>query len=50
MKLTIQLDELNYGDVAVKAMPILRQTAQKQNNAVGKTIAAISQLPVDLNL
>lgn len=48
MKLTIKLDEISYGDVAVKAMPFLRQAAQKQNNAVGKTIAAISQLPYDL--
>lgn len=48
MKLTIKLDEINYGDVAVKAMPFLRQAAQKQNNAVGKTVAAISQLPDDL--
>ena len=48
MRLSIKLDEINYGDVAVKAMPFLRKAAQTQNNAVGKTIAAISQLPDNL--
>lgn len=45
MKLTIKLDEINYGDVAVKAMPFLCQAAEKQSGAAGKTMAAIAQLP-----
>lgn len=48
MKIIVKINEINYGDVAVKAMPFLRKAAQSQNNAVGKTIAAISQLPDDL--
>lgn len=48
MKIIVKIKEINYGDVAVKAMPFLKKAAQSQNNAVGKTIAAVSQLPDDL--
>lgn len=48
MEITVKIEEINYGDVAVKAMPFLRKAAQKQNNAVGKTIMAISDLPDSL--
>lgn len=48
MKLRVQIAEINYGDVAVKAMPLLRRAAQNYDGAVGKTIEAISQLPEEL--
>jgi len=48
MKLIIKIREINYADVAVKVMPLLEQAVQKQNNAIGKTISALSQLPQSL--
>ena len=45
MNLTIKIDEINYGDVAVKAMPLLREAARKQNGAVGKLLGALTELP-----
>lgn len=48
MKLKIKMKEINYGDVAVKAMPLLAQTAQHHTGAVGEVIAAFSALPSEL--
>lgn len=48
MKLTIKLDEINHGDVAVKVMPLLAQSAGNFHGAVGKTLSAISNLPENL--
>ena len=48
MKLTIKLDKINYGDVAVKLMPLLAQSAGNFHGAVGKTVAAIANLPDSL--
>lgn len=49
MKLTIKLDELNYGDVAVRAMPLLTQSIDAFQGAVGMLVAAASvYLPEEL--
>lgn len=48
MKLSVRIGEINYGDVAVKAMPMLGSAAQNYAGAVGKTIEVISQLPEEL--
>lgn len=49
MKLTIKLDEINYGDVAVRAMPLLAQSVGAFHGAVGMLVAAISTyLPEEL--
>lgn len=42
MKVTIEIQEINYGDVAVKMMPLMARTAQNQNSAIEKTIVAVS--------
>jgi len=44
MKLCVKAHELNYGDVVVKAMPLLECAAQNYAGAVGKTVATISLL------
>ena len=49
MKLTIKLDEINYGDVAVRAMPLVTQSADACHGAVGMIVAAASvYLPENL--
>lgn len=48
MKLTININEINYGDVAVKVMPVLAQSAGSLHGAVGKTVTAIANLPENL--
>lgn len=48
MKLTIKLDAINHGDVAVKLMPLLAQSAGSFHGAVGKTVSAIANLPDNL--
>lgn len=48
MKLTIKLDEINYGDVAVKIMLLLAQSAGSFRGAVWKTVSAIANLPDNL--
>ena len=48
MKLTIKLDEINYGDVAVRAMPLLRHSAGNIHGSVGRMVAAITNLPENL--
>ena len=48
MKLTIKLGAINHGDVAVKLMPLLAQSAGNFHGAVGKTVAAIANLPDNL--
>lgn len=47
MKLTAKISELNYGDAAVAAMPILGKTA-RNDTAVGKILTAITQLPQEM--
>lgn len=45
MKLTIKIDEINYGDVAVKTMPLLEDTGKRYSPAIEKTMTAIAALP-----
>ena len=48
MKLTIKLDEINYGDVAVRAIPLLRHSARNIDGSVGRMAVAITNLPENL--
>lgn len=46
MKLTIKLDSIDYGDVAVKLIPMLGQS--RKDGSVGLVLDALSALPEDL--
>ena len=48
MKLTIKLDEINYGDAAVRAIPLLRHSAGNIDGSVGRMAVAITNLPENL--
>lgn len=48
MELYIKIKEINYGDVAVKVMPVLGQTAGKYPGAVGMTMCAMAALPQEI--
>ena len=48
MKLTIKLDEINYGDVAVRLMPALGKREMVFSIGVGKLLNAIAALPENL--
>lgn len=45
MEIILKIQQLNYGDAAVRVLPLLGKTAAGRADAVGKTIAAISELP-----
>ena len=47
MKLSVKISELNYGDLAVAAMPILGEKVQ-MDTAVGKILTAVTQLPQEM--
>jgi hypothetical protein len=48
MKLTINLNEINYGDVAVKVVPLTAKMKKAESGAVGKLIDAIAVFPEHL--
>lgn len=48
VKLIIKLDEINYGDVAVKVVPLTAQMRKDNSGAVGKLLDAIGNLPENL--
>ena len=48
MKLKIRVQEINYGDVAVKAMPLLGERVKNRSDAIGEVLAAFCDLPEDL--
>ena len=48
MKMTMKLDHIDYGDVAVRVLPALQQSAGSMHGAAEKTIAAIAMLPENL--
>lgn len=48
MELTVSIEEINYGDVAVKVLPLLSNTGSHRSNAAAKMLAAIAQLPDQL--
>lgn len=48
MRLMMNLGEIDYGDVAIKVMPLLAQSAERFHGAAGKTVAAIANLPDNL--
>lgn len=48
MKLTIKLDEINYGDVAVRTIPLLKHSAGNIHGSIGRMAVAITNLPENL--
>lgn len=48
MKIQIKLDNISYGDVAVKAMPALCAHMQKRDTAAAKIVSAMAALPESL--
>lgn len=48
MQITIKIEEINYGDVAVRVLPLLHGKAAKMGGAFGKTVYAMSNLPDSL--
>lgn len=45
MKIIIRIQELNYGDLAVRAMPVLNRAAGRRSGAAAMTLEALTQLP-----
>ena len=48
MKLSIQIKEIDFCDVILKAMPILQEKAPNDGSAVSKIIAVVTQLPEEV--
>lgn len=45
MKIKVNIEELNYGDVAVQAMPIIRSHIEQTDDAMSAILLAVTQLP-----
>lgn len=45
MKLTIQIKEIDFCEVILKAMPILQEKASSEASAISKIISVVTQLP-----
>lgn len=48
MEIRFKIDELDYGTIAAKAMPLLCKKAETMEGAVGKLLSAITHLPTAL--
>ena len=48
MKLKVVIEEINYGDAAVKILPVVGRSLPKSDDAVPVTLSAITQLPEKL--
>ena len=48
MVLKLQINEIDFGDVILKALPVLREKASDDGSAVSKIIAAVTQLPSEV--
>lgn len=48
MELQIKISRINYGEVAVKALPLLRAKIRDDGSAVAKILLAITQLPPEM--
>lgn len=48
MRILIQINSIDYGDVAVKALPMLQNKAGDSDSAMSKIMAAVANLPPDL--
>lgn len=48
MEIRIKISEIDYGAIAVKAMPMLREKAESMEGAAGKLLSAITRLPAGL--
>lgn len=45
MKLKIQIKEIDFSDVILKAIPVLREKAPNDGSAISKIISVVTQLP-----
>lgn len=45
MKINIQLKEIDFADVILKAMPLLQEKAPQDDSAISKIISTVTQLP-----
>ena len=48
MKLNIQIKEIDFSDVIMKVMPVLREKAPNDGSAISKIISVITQLPAEV--
>ena len=48
MKIKINIEELNYGDVSAQAMPIIRSHIEQADDAKSAVLLAATQLPDQL--
>lgn len=48
MKITMKIQDIHYGDVAVQALPILEEKLPAEDTAMSKLLRAISHLPEDV--
>lgn len=47
MKLKLQIKEIDFADVILKAMPVLREKAPNDGSAIAKIISVVTQLPFE---
>ena len=45
MKITIQVDQIHYEDIAIRAISLLERVELPRESAAGKILAAVTQLP-----
>ena len=48
MVLKLQINEIDFGDVILKALPVLREKVSDDGSAVSKIIAVVTQLPSEV--
>ena len=48
MKLKIQIKEIDFADVILKAMPVLREKVPNDGSAISKIISVVTQLPSEV--
>ena len=48
MKIKIQIKEINFADVILKAMPVLRAKAPNDGSAISKIVSVVTQLPSEV--
>lgn len=48
MKLTVNIQSLDYGDVAMLALPVLREKLPAEDTAITRILGAVTRLPEDI--
>lgn len=49
MKITLNINNINYETIIDKSVPLLKEKAQKDNNILLKTISGILSMPGDIS-